>query len=114
MPAQFSTEVQSRWAVQWMIRESSFGERIVTFAAVEGVLVSGFSCAISWLKKRGLMPGSTFSNVLISPDEGLHAKFACLLCSMLTYKLPEDATPGIVRGAVEDERRFLVTPCPAT
>jgi len=70
---------KAQWAIQWMNRESSFAERLVAFAAVEGVLFSGSFCAIYWLKKRGLMPGLTFSNELISRDEGLHAEFACLL-----------------------------------
>merc|ERR1711904_285746 len=63
---------KAEWAVQWMIHENSFAERIIAFAAVEGILFSGSFCAIYWLKKRGLMPGLTFSNELISRDEGLH------------------------------------------
>eukprot|EP00913_Durusdinium_trenchii_P006539 g6142.t1 len=81
---------KARWAVQWMNREASFAERLVAFAAVEGILFSGSFCALFWLKKRGLMPGLTFSNELISRDEGLHADFACLLYSMLQNKLPEE------------------------
>merc|ERR1712039_286740 len=81
---------KAQWAVQWMNNENSFAERIVAFAAVEGVLFSGSFCAIYWLKKRGLMPGLTFSNELISRDEGLHAEFACMLYGMLEHKLPED------------------------
>merc|ERR1712003_408809 len=77
------------------------------FAAVEGVLFSGSFCAIYWLKKRGLMPGLTFSNELISRDEGLHAEFACLLYGMLENKLPEDVVHGIIRGAVAVERKFI-------
>jgi ribonucleoside-diphosphate reductase subunit M2 len=98
---------KAQWAINWMNRESSFAERVVAFAAVEGVLFSGSFCAIYWLKKRGLMPGLTFSNELISRDEGLHAEFACLLYSMLQHKLPEDVVHDIVRGAVEVERRFI-------
>merc|ERR1711992_245771 len=100
-------EQKARWAVQWMKGEKSFAERIVAFAAVEGVLFSGSFCAIYWLKKRGLMPGLTFSNELISRDEGLHAEFACLLYSMLQNKLPDPAVHNIVRGAVAVERRFI-------
>merc|ERR1719265_3087262 len=70
---------KAEWAVQWMQKDNSFAERVVAFAAVEGILFSGSFCAIYWLKKRGLMPGLTFSNELISRDEGLHAEFACLL-----------------------------------
>merc|ERR1719215_1079929 len=87
--------------------ENSFAERIVAFAAVEGVLFSGSFCAIYWLKKRGLMPGLTFSNELISRDEGLHAEFACLLYGMLQNPLPEDVVHNIIRGAVEAERKFI-------
>merc|ERR1712039_567336 len=104
MPA---VKEKALWAVQWINDESSFAERIVAFAAVEGILFSGSFCAIYWLKKRGLMPGLTFSNELISRDEGLHAEFACMLYGMLQNKLPEDVVHGIVRGAVEVERRFI-------
>merc|ERR1712137_1088846 len=104
MPA---VEEKARWAVQWMNDESSFAERVVASACVEGILFSGSFCAIYWLKKRGLMPGLTFSNELISRDEGLHAEFACLVYSKLQNKLPEEVVHGIVRGAVETERRFI-------
>jgi ribonucleoside-diphosphate reductase subunit M2 len=98
---------KAEWAVQWMNRENSFAERVVAFACVEGILFSGSFCAIYWLKKRGLMPGLTFSNELISRDEGLHADFACLLYGMLQNRLPEDVIHGIVKGAVEVERCFI-------
>merc|ERR1719327_1118192 len=67
---------KAQWALQWIQDENSFAERLIAFAAVEGILFSGSFCAIYWLKKRGLMPGLTFSNELISRDEGLHAEFA--------------------------------------
>merc|ERR1719172_488624 len=98
---------KAQWAVQWMQRENSFAERVVAFAAVEGILFSGSFCAIYWLKKRGLMPGLTFSNELISRDEGLHTEFACLLYNMLQNKLPDGVVHGIIRGAVETERHFI-------
>merc|ERR1712046_397920 len=98
---------KAQWAIQWMNEENSFAERLVAFAAVEGVLFSGSFCAIYWLKKRGLMPGLTFSNELISRDEGLHAEFACLIYCMLQNQLPEDVVNDIVRGAVSVERRFI-------
>merc|ERR1712134_80911 len=98
---------KAKWAIQWMNNENSFAERIVAFAAVEGILFSGSFCAIYWLKKRGLMPGLTFSNELISRDEGLHAEFACLLYGMLQHKLPEHVVHDIIRGAVNAERRFI-------
>merc|ERR1719413_258266 len=104
MPA---VEAKAQWAVQWMNRDNSFAERIVAFAAVEGILFSGSFCAIYWLKKRGLMPGLTFSNELISRDEGLHAEFACLVYNMLQNKLPEEVVHDIIRGAVAAERRFI-------
>merc|ERR1711948_176134 len=104
MPA---IKTKAEWAVKWMNDENSFAERIVAFAAVEGVLFSGSFCAIYWLKKRGLMPGLTFSNELISRDEGLHAEFACLLYSMLDHKLPEDVVHDLIRNAVAVERKFI-------
>ena len=82
-------------------------EHTVAFATVEGILFSGSFCAIFWLKKRGLMPGLTFSNELISRDEGLHTEFACMIYGMLEHPLPEDVVHAIVRGAVDVERQFI-------
>merc|ERR1719323_1543326 len=104
MPA---VQEKAQWAIQWMNRENCFAERLVAFAAVEGILFSGSFCAIYWLKKRGLMPGLTFSNELISRDEGLHAEFACLLYGMLQHRLPDVVVHGIIKGAVAVERRFI-------
>merc|ERR1712130_269257 len=98
---------KAEWAIQWMQRENCFAERVVAFAAVEGILFSGSFCAIYWLKKRGLMPGLTFSNELISRDEGLHAEFACLLYGMLENPLPDSVAHTIIRGAVDVERKFI-------
>merc|ERR1711879_957216 len=103
---------KARWAVQWMNQENSFAERIVAFAAVEGILFSGSFCAIYWLKKRGLMPGLTFSNELISRDEGLHAEFACLIYTSLVNKLPDDVVHDMIRGAVNVERTFICDALP--
>merc|ERR1712228_980720 len=103
---------KAEWAMKWMNTENSFAERVIAFAAVEGVLFSGSFCAIYWLKKRGLMPGLTFSNELISRDEGLHAEFACMLYGMLQHQLPEDVVHDIVRGAVAAERRFICDALP--
>jgi len=103
---------KASWAVQWMKGENSFAERIVAFAAVEGILFSGSFCAIYWLKKRGLMPGLTFSNELISRDEGLHAEFACMVYGMLQNKLPDKVVQDIVEGAVAVERRFICEALP--
>jgi ribonucleoside-diphosphate reductase subunit M2 len=98
---------KAEWALQWMNTENSFAERVIAFAAVEGILFSGSFCAIYWLKKRGLMPGLTFSNELISRDEGLHAEFACLVYSTLQNPLPNDVVHQIIAGAVDAERQFI-------
>jgi len=98
---------KANWAIQWMQKENCFAERIIAFAAVEGILFSGSFCAIYWLKKRGLMPGLTFSNELISRDEGLHAEFACLLYGMLQNKLPDSVVHDMIRSAVAVERQFI-------
>lgn len=88
---------KANWAVRWMNDTNCFAERLVAFCAVEGILFSGSFCAIYWLKKRGLLPGLTFSNELISRDEGLHADFACLLYSLLKHKLPVERVQEIIR-----------------
>jgi len=109
MPA---IQEKAKWAVQWMNGNACFAERLVAFACVEGILFSGSFCAIYWLKKRGLMPGLTFSNELISRDEGLHAEFACMVYGMLNNKLPEDVVHDIVKGAIETERSFICDALP--
>merc|ERR1712012_994412 len=103
---------KAQWALQWMNSQNCFAERLVAFAAVEGILFSGSFCAIYWLKKRGLLPGLTFSNELISRDEGLHAEFACLMYGMLQHQLPDDVVHNIVRGAVSAERAFICDALP--
>lgn len=100
------------WALKWIDGSETFAERIIAFACVEGIFFSGSFCAIFWLKKRGLMPGLTFSNELISRDEGLHCDFACLLYGLLKKKLSEDRVKGIVRDAVEIEREFVCEALP--
>eukprot|EP01068_Selenidium_serpulae_P003339 Selendium_serpulae@DN3004_c0_g1_i1.p1 len=104
--------VKARWAVKWINNESSFAERLVAFAAVEGILFSGSFCAIFWMKKRGKMPGLCFSNELISRDEGLHADFACLLYSMLHNPLPVKVVQDMIAGAVEVEKEFICESLP--
>lgn len=94
------------WALRW-ISQGSFPERLVAFAAVEGIFFSGSFCSIFWLKKRGLMPGLSFANELISRDEGLHCDFACLLYSQLQNKLPEETVQTLIRDAVEIELEFV-------
>jgi len=102
---------KAEWALRW-IENGSFAERLVAFAAIEGIFFSGSFCSIFWLKKRGLMPGLTFSNELISRDEGLHCEFACLLYGMLQNKLSEDAVVGIIKDAVEIEKEFITEALP--
>ena len=97
---------KAEWALRW-IQNGSFAERLVAFAAVEGIFFSGSFCSVFWLKKRGLMPGLTFSNELISRDEGLHCEFACLLYGMLTHKLSHEAVRAIIGEAVEIEKEFI-------
>ncbi len=95
------------WALRWIEDAPSFAHRLIAFAAVEGIFFSGSFCSIFWLKKRGLMPGLSFSNELISRDEGLHCDFACLLYSMLVNKLPESEVQSIIREAVDGEKEFV-------
>ena len=103
---------KAQWAMRWIGSGSSFAERLVAFACVEGIFFSGSFCAIFWLKKRGLMPGLCFSNSLIARDEGLHTDFACLLYSQLRGPLPEATVQGIVRDAVEIEKAFILEALP--
>src|SRR6185369_15166865 len=99
------------WALRW-IEQGSFQERLVAFAAVEGIFFSGSFCSIFWLKKRGLLPGLTFSNELISRDEGLHCEFACLLYSMLNNKLAQAEVHSIISDAVTIEKEFITEALP--
>jgi ribonucleoside-diphosphate reductase subunit M2 len=119
------------WALNWISDdEATFGERLVAFAAVEGIFFSGESAvarprptlidrpgsfaSIFWLKKRGLMPGLTFSNELISRDEGLHTDFACLLFSHLKRRPHPDTVRAIIEEAVEIEKEFLTDALPVS
>jgi ribonucleoside-diphosphate reductase beta chain len=94
------------WALRW-ISKGSFAERLIAFAAVEGIFFSGSFCSIFWLKKRGLMPGLSFANELISRDEGQHCDFACLLYNELDFQLPKTTVQEIIRHAVEIEHEFV-------
>jgi ribonucleotide reductase beta subunit family protein with ferritin-like domain len=98
---------KAAWAMKWMNNSDRFAERILAFAAVEGIFFSGSFCSIFWLKKRSLMPGLTFSNELISRDEGLHTDFACLIYSLLKGKLTNERVYEIVTEAVEIEKEFI-------
>jgi ribonucleoside-diphosphate reductase beta chain len=98
---------KAEWAIRW-IGQGSFAERLIAFAAVEGIFFSGSFCSIFWLKKRGLMPGLSFANELISRDEGLHCDFACLLyTSHLEERLPDADLRKIIAEAVEIEKEFV-------
>ena len=100
------------WALRW-IKNGTFAERLVAFAAVEGIFFSGSFCSIFWLKKRGLMPGLTFSNELISRDEGLHCDFACLLYNKhIINKLSKQRIEEIITNAVEIEKEFIIDALP--
>ncbi|NP_001244266.1 ribonucleoside-diphosphate reductase subunit M2 [Bombyx mandarina] len=101
------------WALQWIAsKTATFGERIVAFAAVEGIFFSGSFASIFWLKKRGLMPGLTFSNELISRDEGLHTDFACLMFQHLVQKPTKECVLHIIKDAVVIEQEFLTDALP--
>ncbi|MBD2717117.1 ribonucleotide-diphosphate reductase subunit beta [Microvirga sp. STR05] len=103
---------KGEWAIKW-INSENFTERLIAFAAVEGIFFSGSFCSIFWLKKRGLMPGLTFSNELISRDEGLHCDFACLLYKdHLQNKLPESRVHEIIKDAVQIEQEFVTDALP--
>ena len=102
------------WGKKWIAdKRSSFGTRLVAFAVIEGIFFSGAFCSIYWLKKRGLMPGLTFSNELISRDEALHTEFAVLLYSKLQKKLSKKRIHEIIKEAVEIEKEFIneAIPC---
>jgi len=109
-----SVEKKAKWAQRFIGSDASFAERLVAFAAVEGIFFSGAFCSIYWLKKRGLMPGLTFSNELISRDEGLHCSFACKLYSKLERKLSENEIHRLIGEAVEVEKEFVCDALPVS
>jgi len=109
-----SVEKKAKWAQRYIGSNASFAERLVAFAAVEGIFFSGAFCAIYWLKKRGLMPGLTFSNELISRDEGLHCSFACQLYSKLERPLSEEDIHRIIGEAVFVEKGFICDALPVS
>ena len=109
-----SVKKKAEWALKWIDSES-FAERLIAFAAVEGIFFSGSFCAIFWLKKRGLMPGLTFSNELISRDEALHCEFACLLHNKyIQNKVSEERIKEIICDAVEIEKEFITDSLPVS
>ena len=104
---------KSDWAQKWIHdNRSSFATRLVAFACVEGIFFSGAFCSIFWLKKRGLMPGLTFSNELISRDEALHCEFAILLYSKMVKKIDKSRIHEIIKEAVEIETEFICDALP--
>jgi ribonucleoside-diphosphate reductase beta chain len=103
---------KAEWALRW-IDQGNFQERLIAFAAVEGIFFSGSFCSIFWLKKRGLMPGLSFSNELISRDEGLHCDFACHIYTQhVVNKLPQQTIIDIIRDAVVIEKEFVTDALP--
>ncbi len=108
-----AVQKKGEWALQW-INSENFAERLIAFAAVEGIFFSGSFCSIFWLKKRGLMPGLTFSNELISRDEGLHCDFACLLYGYLENKLSTERVQAIIADAVRIEQEFVTEALPVS
>ena len=109
-----SVKKKADWALKW-IKSESFAERLIAFAAVEGIFFSGSFCSIFWLKKRGLMPGLAFSNELISRDEGLHCQFACLLHNNhIQNKVTEERIKEIIIEAVEIEKEFITDSLPVS
>ncbi|HNH23246.1 MAG TPA: ribonucleotide-diphosphate reductase subunit beta, partial [Ferruginibacter sp.] len=105
---------KGNWALRWIENAPTFAHRLIAFAAVEGIFFSGSFCSIFWLKKRGLMPGLTFSNELISRDEGMHCDFACLLYSMLQQKLDPGEVEAIITEAVMFEKEFITDALPVS
>ncbi len=104
---------KANWAYKWIENNDvSFATRLIAFAIVEGIFFSGSFCAIYWLKKRGLMPGLTFSNELISRDEGLHCEFATLLYSKINNRVDQEVVYQILEDAVKIEKRFITESLP--
>lgn len=103
---------KAEWAIKWINKNDSFAERLIAFAAVEGIFFSGSFCAIFWLKKRSLMPGLSFSNELISRDEGLHTDFACLLYKHMVNKVTNERIYEIITEAVTIEHEFVTESLP--
>ena len=103
---------KAEWAIKW-INSESFVDRLIAFAAVEGIFFSGSFCSIFWLKKRGLMPGLTFSNELISRDEGMHCDYAChLFNEHIENKISPERIKEIICGALEIEKEFILEALP--
>jgi len=103
------------WALKWISdKDASFAQRLIAFAIVEGVFFSASFCAIFWLRKRGLLPGLSFANQLISRDEGLHTEFACLLYSYIQHRVPRETVVQMFQEAVDIEKRFITESIPCS
>ena len=109
-----SVAKKAEWALKWITNSKSFAERLVAFACVECLMFAGSFCAIFWLKKRGLMPGLTFSNELISRDESLHVTFACKIYKLLENKLSKERVYEIVKEVLEVEKEFITESLPCS
>ncbi len=107
-----SVAKKANWAIKWINSDTSFATRLIAFAAVEGIFFSGSFCSIFWLKRRGLMPGLTFSNELISRDEGMHTDFAVLLYSMIQKKPSIETVNSMIMEAVTIEKEFIIDSIP--
>jgi ribonucleoside-diphosphate reductase beta chain len=106
---------KAAWGMRWITdTEASFAQRLVAFAIVEGIFFSASFCAIFWMRKRGLLPGLSFANQLISRDEGLHTEFACLLYNKLVNRLPTADVVAMIRDAVDIETRFITESIPVS
>lgn len=105
---------KAMWALEWIDSPKDYATRLIAFACVEGIFFSGSFCAIYWLKKRGLLPGLTFSNELISRDEGLHTEFAVCMYHKMLHKLPKDICYSIVDAAVSYEKEFIIEALPCS
>jgi ribonucleoside-diphosphate reductase subunit M2 len=103
---------KAQWALKWTSNNEPFSKRLVAFAIIEGLFFSGAFCSIYWLKERGILPGLTKSNEFIARDEGLHTEFACLLYSMIQYKLNSDTIHKMIEEAVDIEIEFITSSLP--
>lgn len=108
-------KMKADWAIKWIHdTESSFGQRLIAFAIVEGLFFSASFCAIFWLRDRGILPGLSFANQLIARDESMHTDFACLLYSKLHERVPEATVQAMIRDAVEIEKKFIIESIPCS
>ena len=105
---------KAEWAIKWIESNSSFAQRLIAFAIVEGIFFSGSFCSIFWLKKKNLMPGLCDSNELIARDEGMHTEFACMMYSHLQNKLDSKTVHSMFKEAVEIERKFICESLPCS